>query len=173
MNRKQATLGGGCFWCLEAVFLRVPGVVSVVSGYAGGSTDNPDYHAVCTGRTGHAEVVRIEYDADVTDFRRLLDVFFTIHDPTQLNRQGNDVGSQYRSIILTQDDEQARMARDAVAALGTQFSQPVVTEITPLERFYPAESYHQDYFQNNPGQPYCQIVVAPKVAKYEQHFGKS
>jgi peptide-methionine (S)-S-oxide reductase len=171
-DTKLATLGGGCFWCLEAVFLELNGVEKVVSGYAGGDVPNPDYDSVCSGTTGHAEVVQITYDPAVISYRDLLDVFFTVHDPTQLNRQGNDVGTQYRSIILTHDDDQRRAAEEALAALqqARLWPQRIVTQIETLREFYPAEDYHQDYFANNRGSPYCQVIVAPKVAKARQKF---
>jgi peptide-methionine (S)-S-oxide reductase len=171
-DKKLATLGGGCFWCLEAVYLELNGVEKVVSGYAGGSKINPTYEQVCGGNTGHAEVVQLTYDPDVISYKELLEVFFTIHDPTQLDRQGNDVGTQYRSIILTHDEEQARIAEETLKELDAAriWPQRIVTAIEPLEVFYPAEEYHQDYFANNPQNPYCQIVVAPKVVKARQKF---
>ena len=170
--REHATLGGGCFWCLEAVFVELNGVERVVSGYAGGTVANPSYEAVCSERTGHAEVTQITYDPQVISFKELLEVFFTIHDPTTPNRQGYDVGSQYRSIILTHNDEQRATAQEVIARLGAAglWSAPVVTQVEPLTDFYPAEAYHQDYFANNPQQPYCQAVVAPKVAKARKEF---
>jgi peptide-methionine (S)-S-oxide reductase len=169
---EQATLGGGCFWCLEAVFLDLRGVRRVVSGYAGGQTPRPTYEQVCGGRTGHAEVVQITFDPAELNYADLLRVFFTIHDPTTRNRQGNDVGTQYRSIILTHSDEQGRVAGDVareIAAAGI-WDGPIVTEIVPLEEFYPAEDYHQDYYANNPNTGYCRVVVAPKVAKFRKTF---
>ena len=170
--REQATLGGGCFWCLEAVYVELNGVERVVSGYAGGTVENPSYEAVCSERTGHAEVTQITYDPQVISFKELLEVFFTIHDPTTPNRQGYDVGSQYRSIILTHNDEQRATAQEVIARLGAAglWNAPIVTEVEPLTVFYPAEAYHQDYFANNPQQPYCQAVVAPKVAKARKEF---
>jgi peptide-methionine (S)-S-oxide reductase len=169
---EVATLGGGCFWCLEAVFQRLRGVSRVVSGYAGGHVANPSYEAVCTGRTGHAEVVQVHFDPAVISYRDLLSVFFTIHDPTSLNRQGADVGTQYRSVIFYHSPEQKKAAQDVINALTTErvWRDPIVTEISPLPEFYPAEDYHQDYYNRNPNQPYCQVVVAPKVAKLRQHF---
>jgi peptide-methionine (S)-S-oxide reductase len=166
-ERELATLGGGCFWCLEAVFKDLRGVERVVSGYAGGHVENPTYEQVCGGRTGHAEVVQITFDPDVVSYRDLLDVFFTIHDPTTKDRQGADVGPQYRSIILHHGPEQKAEAERAIEDLGAQgvWRAPIVTEVVPLEKFYPAEAYHQDYFEQNPRQRYCQIVIAPKVAK--------
>ncbi|HEY9898987.1 MAG TPA: peptide-methionine (S)-S-oxide reductase MsrA [Pantanalinema sp.] len=166
-RQEQATFGGGCFWCLEAAFGELKGVASVVSGYAGGTVENPTYQAVCTGRTGHAEVVRITYDPAVIGYRDLLGVFFTLHDPTTLDRQGADVGTQYRSVIFPHSKEQEVEAREVMAALGASgdYDAPIVTTIEPLQRFYPAEEYHQNYFARNPEQPYCQLVVAGKVAK--------
>ncbi len=170
-----ATLGGGCFWCLEAVFLELRGVTNVVSGYAGGEVPNPTYEAVCTGRTGHAEVVQIEFDPEQISYRDLLDVFFTIHDPTTLNRQGADVGTQYRSVIFYHDDAQREAAEQAVAELNASgiYPAPAVTQIEPLETFYPAEPYHERYFERHPEQPYCRAVIAPKVAKLRKlHFDR-
>jgi len=171
-DREVATLGGGCFWCLEAVYKDLRGVESVVSGYAGGHVDDPTYEQVCGGRTGHAEVVQITFDPAVVTFRDLLDVFFTIHDPTTKDRQGADVGPQYRSIILHHSPEQKAAAEAAIADLNEKgvWCDPIVTEIVPLETFYPAEAYHQDYFEQNPRQRYCQIVIAPKVAKFRKEF---
>ncbi|MCA1926177.1 MAG: peptide-methionine (S)-S-oxide reductase MsrA [Thiobacillus sp.] len=173
MAHAVATLAGGCFWCLETVFNRLHGVESAVSGYMGGYTQNPTYRDICNGDTGHAEVVQLTFDPDLISFRDLLDVFFTIHDPTQINRQGNDIGTQYRSAIFWHTPEQKAEAETAVAALhgSAQFSGPIVTEITPATAFYPAEDYHQRYFEQNPHQPYCQFVVAPKVAKAKEKFG--
>jgi peptide-methionine (S)-S-oxide reductase len=169
---ELATLAGGCFWCLEAVFVELRGVQQVVSGYAGGRHPNPSYEAVCSGATGHAEVTQITFDPAVISYRDLLDVFFTIHDPTTLNRQGGDVGTQYRSAIFTHSPEQKAEAEAAIAALNASgiWPHPVVTEVTPLDRFYPAEDYHQHYFERNPDQPYCRAVVAPKVGKARKHF---
>jgi peptide-methionine (S)-S-oxide reductase len=167
-----ATLGGGCFWCLEAAFQQLRGVERVQSGYAGGDTPTPTYEEVCSGTTGHAEVVQVRFDPKAITYRELLEVFFTIHDPTQLNRQGNDVGTQYRSVIFVHNDaqrEEAHRVIDRVAAAGL-WSGPIVTEITPLETFYPAEGYHDDYYVRNPTQPYCQVIVAPKVAKVRSTF---
>ncbi|KAF0814151.1 Peptide methionine sulfoxide reductase MsrA 2 [Andreprevotia sp. IGB-42] len=171
MKREVATLAGGCFWCLEAVFQRVRGVDAVVSGYMGGHTPRPDYRAVCGGDTGHAEVVQITFDADVVSFDSLLDVFFTIHDPTTLNRQGNDSGTQYRSAIFYHDATQEAAAHAKVAALTAAhaYSDPIVTQIVPLATFHPAEEYHRDYFNRNPNQPYCMAVVGPKVGKLMKH----
>jgi len=169
-----ATLGGGCFWCLEAVFQRLEGVSRVTSGYAGGHTPDPDYYSVCSGRTGHAEVVQIEYDPERIGFESLLEVFFTIHDPTTRDRQGNDVGPQYRSIILWHDEQQRDIAQEVIARLDGSgaWPEPIVTEVAPLERFHPAESYHHDYYRQNSAQPYCQIVIAPKLRKARERFGE-
>jgi peptide-methionine (S)-S-oxide reductase len=169
-GRELATLGGGCFWCLEAVFKDLRGIESVVSGYAGGEVENPSYEQVCGGGTGHAEVVQIAFDPQVVTYRDLLDVFFTIHDPTTRDRQGADVGPQYRSIVLYHDPEQKEAAEQAIADLEAKgvWHAPIVTELVPLERFYPAEAYHQDYYEQNPRQRYCQIVIAPKVAKFRK-----
>jgi len=172
-NRTQlATLAGGCFWCLEAAFQQLRGVESVQSGYAGGESPNPTYRAVCEGDTGHAEVVQIAFDPAVISYRDLLTVFFTIHDPTTLNRQGADEGTQYRSAIFFHDAEQEHTARAVIAELAAQrlFDDPIVTEVVPLDVFYPAELYHKDYFRRNPFQPYCMGVVAPKVAKVRSKF---
>ena len=171
-DHELATLGGGCFWCLEAVFKDLKGVESVVSGYAGGAVPDPSYEQVCGGRTGHAEVVQIAFDPNVVTYRDLLDVFFTIHDPTTKDRQGADVGPQYRSIILYHGPEQKEAAERAIAEVdgGGIWNAPIVTEVVPLEKFYPGEDYHQDYFEQNPRQRYCQIVIAPKVAKFRQKF---
>ena len=162
-----ATLGGGCFWCLEAVYERVAGVRSVVSGYAGGHVPSPSYEAVCAGITGHVEVVQLEFDPTVISYRDLLEIFFTIHDPTTLNRQGPDSGTQYRSAIYTHDAEQQAVATALIAEFEADavFPRPVVTEVTPLDTFWPAEAYHQQYFRRHPAQAYCAAVIAPKVAK--------
>lgn len=169
---QSATLGGGCFWCLEAVYQNLEGVESVVSGYAGGARTSPSYEQVCTGATGHAEVVQVHFDPERISYRTLLEVFFTIHDPTQLNRQGNDVGTQYRSIIFFHDEVQARIAREVMQEVEASgmWGSPLVTRLEPLPAFYPAEDYHQNYFRNHPGQPYCRVVVAPKVAKARHRF---
>lgn len=171
-TEQVAVLGGGCFWCLEAVFEQVAGVTEVVSGYAGGHDANPDYHAVCSGQTGHAEVVRIRFDAELIDFETLLEIFFTIHDPTTRNRQGNDVGTQYRSVIFCQDAEQERIARSVMARVDAAGDRgaPVVTQVAGAETFYPAEDYHQAYFSLHGNQPYCTTIVAPKVAKFRKKF---
>ena len=169
---QTATLGGGCFWCLEAVYAQVRGVDGVESGYAGGHVEAPTYEAVCGGATGHAEVVQVRFDEDTIPYRTVLEIFFGIHDPTTKDRQGNDIGPQYRSVIFTHDEAQADTARSVVRELSTQgvFDRPIVTEIEALTRFWPAEEYHRDYFARNPGQPYCSMVVGPKVAKFRQQF---
>ena len=170
---ESATLGGGCFWCLDAVYRRVRGVKSVISGYMGGHTSSPTYRMVCEGGTGHAEVIRISYDPETISFAQLLEIFFRIHDPTTLNRQGADVGSQYRSVIFFHDGAQEAMARKMISSPGkpSEFSgKNIVTEIVPAGKFYPAEEYHQDYFSHNPGQPYCAMVVHPKVEKFLKTF---
>ncbi len=162
---ELATLGGGCFWCVEAVFERLAGVKAVVSGYAGGAKDNPTYEAVCTGTTGHAEVVQIEFDPQVISFARLLEIFWMAHDPTTLNRQGADSGTQYRSVIFTHDEAQRIAAEQSKADAAAHFAQPIVTVIQPLPKFFPAEKYHQDFFRLNPNQSYCRAVIGPKVEK--------
>lgn len=170
--REVATLGGGCFWCLEAVFDGLAGVDSVESGYSGGHLENPTYDDICGGDTGHAEVVRITFDPAVVSYADLLEVFFVIHDPTTLNAQGNDIGTQYRSVIYFHTPQQQATAEAAIRNLteARVFSRPIVTEVTPAPHFYIAEPYHQEYFENNPRQPYCQYVVAPKVAKFRAKF---
>lgn len=169
----EATLGGGCFWCLEAVFARLRGVTSVTSGYCGGHVENPEYRAVCEGTTGHAEVVRVVFDEQVISFDTLLDVFFAIHDPTTLNRQGHDVGTQYRSVIFTHSPAQHAAAMAAIDKLLRErvYDGAIVTEVRECPQFYAAESYHQRYFDANPHQPYCMAVVSPKVSKLMQKFG--
>lgn len=171
-ENQTATLAGGCFWCLEAVFDDLKGVLSVESGYSGGTVVNPSYRAVCTGTTGHAEVVRVEFDPRVISFADLLRVFFSIHDPTTLNRQGADVGTQYRSAIFYHNDDQKQTAEEIIRELGAAdlWPDPIVTEVSALVNYYPAEDYHQEYFANNPAQPYCAAVVAPKVAKFRKQF---
>jgi peptide-methionine (S)-S-oxide reductase len=171
-EREVATLAGGCFWCLEAVYQDLKGVEKVESGYTGGSVAHPTYEQVCSGSTGHAEVVRIRFDPSVVTYRELLDVFFTIHDPTTLNRQGNDVGTQYRSAIFYHTPEQKSTAEQVIAELTERelWDDPIVTEINLLEEYYPAEDYHQEYFQRNPNQPYCAVVIAPKVAKFRRKY---
>jgi peptide-methionine (S)-S-oxide reductase len=165
--KELATLGGGCFWCIEAIYKLVDGVNKVTSGYAGGYVENPDYQQVCNGTTGHAEVVQLEFDPQVISYQQILDIFFSVHDPTTRNRQGADVGTQYRSIILTHSEQQQDIAQTTIAALQRKSGQkPIVTEIEPLKVFYPAEDYHQDYFEKNPYQGYCRIVIAPKVKKF-------
>jgi peptide-methionine (S)-S-oxide reductase len=172
MTTDLATLAGGCFWCLEAVFEQLRGVAKVESGYAGGHVPNPSYQAVCTGMTGHAEVVQVAFDPAVISYRDLLGVFFTLHDPTTLNQQGGDVGTQYRSAIFYHDDEQRRVAEEIVRELEAEhvFDDPIVTEIVPLPAFYPAEEYHKEYYRRNPNQPYCRAVIAPKVAKLRSKY---
>lgn len=167
---EMATLAGGCFWCLEAVFDDVNGVLDVTSGYAGGTISNPSYKQVCAGMTGHAEVVQVVFDPNVISYRDLLEVFFSIHDPTTLNRQGADVGTQYRSAIFYHSPEQKRIAEETLRDLTAQkvWKNPIVTQIAPFDKFYPAEDYHQEYFANNPNQPYCMMVVAPKVNKFRK-----
>lgn len=171
-NLQTATLAGGCFWCLEAVFDEIKGVHSVESGYAGGHVDNPSYRAVCNGDTGHAEVVQVHFDPSVVSYRNLLNVFFAIHDPTTLNRQGADVGTQYRSAIFYHDEEQKRAAEELIRELNAQkiWDNPIVTQVEKLDKFFMAEDYHQEYFARNPYQPYCMAVVAPKVSKFRKHF---
>lgn len=172
-NIEQATLGGGCFWCTEAVFRQLKGISLCESGYSGGADPNPNYDKVCGGKTGHAEVIRLHYDPEIISFRKILAVFFAIHDPTTLNRQGNDVGTQYRSVIFFHTPEQHDTAMAFVEDLERRkiFRDKVVTEISPLLNYFPAEKYHQEYFENNPMQPYCAYVVAPKVEKAEDLFG--
>jgi len=172
-NLQKATFGAGCFWCIEAVFQNLKGVESVVSGYMGGQIENPSYEAVCSGTTGHAEVAQITYDPDIISFEELLEVFWQTHDPTTLNRQGNDVGTQYRSAIFFHNQQQMQAAekyKQALAESGA-WDAPVVTEVNALETFYPAEDYHQNYYNSNGGQPYCTFVVKPKVDKLRQAFG--
>jgi peptide-methionine (S)-S-oxide reductase len=170
--REQATLAGGCFWCLEAAFEQLQGVERVVSGYAGGTTPNPTYKQVCGGNTGHAEVVLVTFDPAVISYRDILEMFFAVHDPTTLNRQGPDVGTQYRSAIYYHSPEQKKIADEVIADLSKQgiWGRPIVTEVVSLQHFYPAEEYHQGYFRANPGQPYCAAVVSPKVAMFRQKF---
>jgi len=173
-NLETTVLGGGCFWCLEAVFDRLQGVTAVESGYMGGHVDNPTYRQVCTGDTGHTEVVRVTFNPGETSFRELLNVFFSIHDPTTLNRQGDDVGTQYRSVIFYTSEDQYREAKKKIDELTAAhaYPNPIVTSLEPAAKFYVAEDYHQEYFTNNGTQPYCQLVVAPKVKKFEQKFGE-
>jgi peptide-methionine (S)-S-oxide reductase len=171
-GREVATLGGGCFWCLEAVYEQLIGVTSVASGYAGGTVPRPTYEEVCSGSTGHAEVVQITFDPEVITFEELLEVFFTIHDPTTLNRQGADIGTQYRSAIFTHDERQRATAEAVILRFEAEgiWGDPIVTEVRPLEVFYRAEDYHQEYYRRNSGQPYCQVVIAPKVAKFRKQY---
>ena len=171
-GKEIATLAGGCFWCLEAVYDELNGVEDVVSGYAGGRVPNPSYELVCTGATGHAEVVQITYDPKTISFKEILEVFFTIHDPTTLNRQGSDVGTQYRSAIFYRTPEQKTIAEQVIAELNAEniWDAPIITELRPFEIFYPAEAYHQEYFKKNPSQPYCRVIVAPKVTKFRKRF---
>ncbi len=171
-NLETAILGGGCFWCLEAVFQRLSGVQSVESGYMGGHRENPTYQQVCTGTTGHAEVVRIAFDPGQVSYRELLAVFFAIHDPTTLDRQGNDIGAQYRSVIFYNSEDQRREAERAIAELtaAQEWPDPIVTAVEPAKKFFVAEDYHQEYFKNNPAQPYCRLVIAPKVQKFQKLF---
>lgn len=171
-NREIATLAGGCFWCLEAVFDELDGVLHVQSGYSGGHVEHPTYEQVCRGDTGHAEAVQISFDPNVISYRDLLQIFFAIHDPTTLNRQGPDVGAQYRSAIFYHNKEQRQIAEALIADLTRQqiWNQPIVTEVTPFQFFYPAEDYHRDYFAHHPNQPYCQAAIAPKIAKFRKQF---
>ena len=165
---ELATIGGGCFWCTEAVIERLPGVLKAVSGYAGGKVPDPTYEAVCSGRTGHAEVIQVEFDPAVVSYAKVLEVFFEAHDPTTLNRQGADEGTQYRSVIYYHDAEQQKVAVQAKLAAQAQYEDPIVTEIEPLTKFHTAEKYHQDYFKNNPNQGYCSFVIKPKVSKLQK-----
>jgi len=167
-KRDAAVLGGGCFWCLDAVYREIEGVTDVVSGYAGGPAPNPTYEQVCTGATGHAEVVRVEFDPEVISYGDILDIFWSVHDPTTKDRQGADVGTQYRSVIFTQGEAQGAAARASRDAIQQVWSKPVVTEIVPLAAFYPAEDYHQNYFARNPHQGYCQVVINPKLKKVRE-----
>lgn len=171
-SEEIATLGGGCFWCLEAVFREMEGVRFVVSGYAGGEDPDPTYQEVCSGNSGHAEVVQVTFDPRITSYREILAVFFTIHDPTTLNRQGADVGTQYRSAVFTHSEDQANAVREVIAELEKDgvYSRPVVTEITPLTKFHEAEEYHQDYYRRNPTQGYCRAVINPKLNKFREKF---
>ncbi len=167
MKTQTATLGGGCFWCVEAVYERLPGVLSVTSGYAGGTTTDPTYEEVCSGRTGHAEVVQIEFDPEKISYEKIIDLFWDAHDPTTLNRQGGDVGTQYRSIILTGSEEEAATARASMKRAQEKITSPIVTEIVPLKKFYPAEAHHQDFYRENPMHPYNQAVIRPKLQKLD------
>lgn len=170
MATEIATLGGGCFWCLEAVYQELQGVQHVESGYSGGQVLNPSYEQVCSGATGHAEVVRVEFDPAVVSYRQILEIFFTIHDPTTLNRQGNDCGTQYRSVIFFQNAEQEDTARHVISEMANVWDAPIVTELSPAPVYYKAEDYHQNYYRQNPMQGYCAFVVAPKVAKFRKMF---
>ena len=174
LRQETICLGGGCFWCTEAVFDRVRGIVDVESGYANGHLDHPSYEDICTGQTGHAEVVKLEYDADVISLRDLLLIFFATHDPTTLNRQGNDVGTQYRSAIYTTSDEQAQVAKALMQEMREEgaYDAPIVTELQPIKAYWPAEAYHQDYFLQHPNQGYCAFVVGPKVQKFQHAFAR-
>ncbi len=171
-STQTAVFGGGCFWCTEAIFASLKGVSSVMPGYAGGTTDHPTYEAVCSGATGHAEVIQITFDPAQISFRDLLEVFFALHDPTTPNRQGHDVGEQYRSIILYADDEQQRVAQTVIQELtgSNVFDRPIVTQVVPLTNFYEAENYHQNYYANNSDKPYCEVVISPKLAKLREKF---
>ncbi len=173
-NMEIATLGGGCFWCTEAIYKELKGVYSVTSGYSGGDVVHPSYREVCTGRTGHAEVIRIEFDPAIISFTEILEVFFATHDPTTLNRQGADVGTQYRSAIFYHGENQKEIAESVINKLNREnvFGKPVVTEVTAWKNFYPAEDYHQDYFENNPSASYCRMVIVPKMEKFRKVFGE-
>jgi peptide-methionine (S)-S-oxide reductase len=171
MKTEKATLGGGCFWCVEAVYERLPGILSVTSGYAGGQTENPTYEQIGTGKTGHAEVVQIEYDPEKISYQKIIDLFWDAHDPTTLNRQGADVGTQYRSIILTANDDEARIAKESRDRAQAKIKSPIVTEIVPLEKFYPAEDYHQNFYRENPMHPYNMAVIRPKLNKLKDKLG--
>ncbi len=170
MSQEMTTLAGGCFWCLEAVYADLKGVAKVESGYSGGTTPNPGYQAICTGETGHAEVVQISFDSEIISFDDLLRVFFSIHNPTTLNRQGADVGTQYRSAIFYHSEEQKEKAEKIIEEIAGEWKNPIVTEVLPFEKFYRAEQYHQNYFATNPNQPYCRAIVAPKVDKFKKKF---
>ena len=166
------TLGGGCFWCIEAVFVELKGVQTAVSGYSGGKTDNPTYEQICSGKTGHAEVVQVTFDSNIVSFKEILEVFFTVHDPTTLNKQGNDVGTQYRSVIYYHSDKQKEIAQETIEKLekSARWSNTVVTDLSPIEKFFEAESYHQNYFKINSSQPYCKVVIEPKVNKFRKLY---
>lgn len=170
MAMEIATLGGGCFWCTEAVFQQLKGIKTVESGYTGGHVEHPTYEQICEGTTGHAEVVRLTFDPDTVSFREILEVFFTIHDPTTLNRQGNDVGTQYRSVIYFHTPEQQETAKHVISEMANVWDAPIVTELSPAVTYYKAEDYHQDYFRHNPMQGYCAFIVAPKVSKFRKTF---
>ena len=170
MRIEKATLGGGCFWCLEAVFLQVQGITEVISGYAGGHVDNPTYFQVCEGWTGHAEVVQVSFDADTIAYRDILEIFFSIHDPTTLNRQGGDIGTQYRSVIFYHSQEQFNTARAVMAEMARVWHAPLVTELVPLPVFYPAENFHRDFYRQNPEQQYCTYIIEPKGVAFRKKF---
>ncbi len=172
MPKEIGYLGGGCFWCLEAIFMQLKGVEEVHSGYSGGFKENPTYGKVCSGNTGHAEIIKIIFDPEFISYRQLLEIFFSIHNPTTPNRQGDDVGSQYRSIILFTSEKQKRIAKDYINKLGEKniYANPIVTEVKPFKKFYKAENYHQNYFENNTSQPYCQAIISPKVEKLRKNF---
>jgi peptide-methionine (S)-S-oxide reductase len=170
-STKKIAFGGGCFWCTEAVFKMFKGVVKTTPGYAGGTTKNPTYEEVCSGTTGHAEVIMVEYDPGAVSLEKLLDVFFKMHDPTSVNRQGADVGSQYRSIILYTEEQQKKMIDEYIDMIALKFDKDIVTEVKALDAFYPAEDYHKNYYKNNPAQPYCAIVIRPKIEKIKKEFG--
>ncbi len=172
MAVEQVVLGGGCFWCLDAAFRQIRGVLAVESGYAGGRTQNPTYEQICSGATGHAEVVRVDFDPEVLPLDALLEVFWVIHDPTTLNRQGADVGTQYRSVIFYANEAQRQAAEQSIAKHSQRFDDPIVTEVTGLETFWPAEDYHQDYYRSHGMQPYCQVVISPKLEKLRQSFAE-
>ncbi len=174
VKEETAVFGGGCFWCIEAIFQRLTGVTHVESGYMGGQIENPTYQQVCGGDTGHVEVVRVTFNPDEITYRDLLDVFFTVHDPTTLNRQGNDAGEQYRSVIFYSDEQQQRIAEQTIAQLNADkaFPEPIVTAVEPAEKFYVAEDYHQNYYNENSRQPYCMFVISPKLAKFEKKFAE-
>ncbi|NMR24459.1 peptide-methionine (S)-S-oxide reductase MsrA [Pseudoalteromonas sp. NEC-BIFX-2020_015] len=171
-TNQTATFGGGCFWCIDAAFRRVQGVLNVSSGYTGGDTTDPSYKQICTGLSGHAEVVQIEFDSTVVSFETLLAMFFTLHDATQLNRQGNDIGTQYRSVVYYHDSEQQAQTNAYIAKLQSQIREDIVTEVSPAVTYYPAEQYHQDYYSENPEQRYCSLLIAPKLKKFEQDYKK-
>lgn len=174
VTTQTAVFGGGCFWCTEAIFLKLKGVKSVTPGYSGGIMDNPSYKEVCRGNTGHAEVIKIEFDPKIISYKKLLEIFFVFHDPTTLNRQGNDIGNQYRSIILAANPKQEKEAKDYIEELAIKkvYKNQIVTEIKPLTKFFEAENYHKNYYDNNQNQPYCQIVISPKLAKFREKYAQ-
>lgn len=171
-NKQLATLAGGCFWCIEAAFNQIKGVFSAISGYTGGSSINPTYQEICTGESGHAEVVQLCFDPDIISYQEILEIFFTLHDPTQLNRQGYDIGSQYRSAVFYHDEKQKEVIEELIQHMSetNMFDEPIVTQVTPLDTFYPSEDYHQNYFKNNPNNQYCLAVVSPKLTKFRQTY---